>query len=312
MLEQKFTLNGINLKNFYGENNRHFKLLRKNFPDLTITGRDQNITVKGTEEDVNAFSSVLNAMVLYLEKFETIHDRDIENIITQRRKASEVDAQEMILKGANGKRIKARTENQQKLVELVRENDMVFALGPAGTGKTYTSVALAVKALKEKQVQRIILTRPAVEAGENLGFLPGDLKDKLDPFLMPLYDALRDMLSPIQLEKLMENGVIEVAPLAFMRGRTLDNAFVILDEAQNTTTSQMKMFLTRMGEKAKFIITGDPSQVDLPPRQKSGLKDAIHILKNIANIGFVYLNESDVVRHKLVGEILKAYRKNSE
>ncbi len=312
MIEQKFKLQDINLKNFYGENNKHFKLLQDNFPNLTITGRDQNITVRGEEKELNEFSSVLNAIILYLNKFETIHNRDIENIITQRRKVEEVEAQQIILQGANGKRIKARTQNQQKLVELIQKNDMVFALGPAGTGKTYTSVALAVKALKEKQVQRIILTRPAVEAGENLGFLPGDLKEKLDPFLMPLYDALRDMLSPTKLENLMEKGVIEVAPLAFMRGRTLDNAFVILDEAQNTTPSQMKMFLTRMGEKAKFIITGDPSQLDLPRKQKSGLKDAIEVIQGIPSIGFVYLDESDVVRHRLVGEILKAYRKNSD
>ncbi len=310
MIEQKFKIESENLKNFYGENNKNLKVLRENFPDLKITGRDQNINVVGEEKDVNEFSTVLNSILLYLKKFQQIHSRDVENIIIQRRKPQDIKAQEVILTGVNGRRIKARTQHQQELVTKVSKEDMVFALGPAGTGKTYTSVALAVKALNDKEVQRIILTRPAVEAGENLGFLPGDMKEKLDPYLMPLYDALRDMLPLNKLETYLEKGIIEVAPLAFMRGRTLDNAFVILDEAQNTTPSQMKMFLTRMGEKAKFIITGDPSQVDLKPKQKSGLQDAVSTLKDIKNIGFVYLDESDVVRHQLVSEILKAYKKH--
>jgi len=220
--------------------------------------------------------------------------------------------QNILVHGVSGKLVKALTAGQQKLVETVYKNDMVFAVGPAGTGKTYTGVALAVQALKNKEVRRIILTRPAVEAGESLGFLPGDLKEKLDPYLQPLYDALKDMIHFEKLESYLEKGIIEVAPLAFMRGRTLDEAFVILDEAQNTTHSQMKMFLTRMGKRAKFIITGDPDQIDLPPKQKSGLKEAMSILHDVEGIGMVKLTEKDVVRHKLVGRILQAYKKLDE
>jgi phosphate starvation-inducible PhoH-like protein len=208
----------------------------------------------------------------------------------------------------NGKKVKAQTANQRKLVDTMRKNDLVFAIGPAGTGKTYTGVALAVKALKEKQVKRIILTRPAVEAGENLGFLPGDLKEKLDPYMMPLYDALRDMIAPEKLESHLEKGVIEIAPLAFMRGRTLDNAFVILDEAQNTTHAQMKMFLTRMGKNAKFMITGDPGQIDLPRRVISGLKEALLVLKDVDGVGMIYLDDKDVIRHRLVKKVIAAYK----
>ena len=215
---------------------------------------------------------------------------------------------EIIVHGVNGKMIKPQTPNQHKLVQTVYNKDMVFAIGPAGTGKTYTAVALAVQALKNKEVRRIIMTRPAVEAGENLGFLPGDMKDKLDPYLQPLYDALKDMIPFEKLSTYTEKGVIEAAPLAFMRGRTLDDAFVILDEAQNTTYAQMKMFLTRMGKNSKFIITGDPGQVDLPPKQKSGLREAINILKDVKDIGFIYLDDKDVVRHKIVREVLKAYK----
>ncbi len=240
----------------------------------------------------------------------------MDGILNHAEQKKELDSkyEDVIVHGIGGKLIRAKTENLKKLVESVEKNDMVFAVGPAGTGKTYTSVALAVRALKNKEVKRIVLTRPAVEAGENLGFLPGDLKEKLDPYLQPLYDALRDMISPEKLTSYIEKGIIEIAPLAFMRGRTLDEAFVILDEAQNTTHLQMKMFLTRMGENAKFIITGDPGQIDLPRQQKSGLKEAVFLLQDVKGIGFIKLTEIDVVRHKLVRKILEAYHKqeNSE
>jgi phosphate starvation-inducible PhoH-like protein len=234
-----------------------------------------------------------------LRVLETGHQHDAEHMH---------DRDKILVHGIGGKLIKAMTPNQQKLVDTIHKNDMVFAIGPAGTGKTYTGVAMAVKALKEKQVKRIILTRPAVEAGENLGFLPGDMKEKLDPYMQPLYDALRDMLPPQTLEDYILKGIIQIAPLAFMRGRTLDNAFVILDEAQNTTHSQMKMFLTRMGKNAKFMITGDPGQVDLPRRTISGLKEAILVLKDVEGIGIIYLDDKDIVRHRLVKKIIDAYK----
>ncbi|MCD5969518.1 PhoH family protein, partial [Riemerella anatipestifer] len=253
-------------------------------------------------------------IVKFITKHNTITIKDVESIlmIKDEKEKQLVFDQDIIVKGVQGKIIKAKTTNLKKLVKETETKDMVFAIGPAGTGKTYTSVALAVRALKEKQVRRIILTRPAVEAGESLGFLPGDLKEKLDPYLQPLYDALRDMIPHEKLEGFIEKKVIEVAPLAFMRGRTLDDAFVILDEAQNTTHAQMKMFLTRMGMNAKFIITGDPTQVDLPYKQKSGLKEAMHILENIKEIGFVYLNEADVVRHPVVKKIISAYNEEEK
>jgi len=256
----------------------------------------------------------LDDIVRFIQNHQAIELKDVENILSIKDETEKqlIFDQDIIVKGVNGKIIKAKTTNLKKLVKESEKKDMIFAIGPAGTGKTYTSVALAVKALKEKNVKRIILTRPAVEAGESLGFLPGDLKEKLDPYLQPLYDALRDMIPHERLENFIEKRVIEVAPLAFMRGRTLDDAFVILDEAQNTTHSQMKMFLTRMGMNAKFIITGDPSQIDLPKNQQSGLQEAMKILQNVEEIGFIHLNESDVVRHPIVKKIILAYNQNEK
>jgi len=267
--------------------------------------------VYGDEELLEEFDKRFNMLMDHFIKFNKLDENVIERVLTSTGKEeypSSNNSAEVLVHGVGGKLIKAQTANQRKLVDLMGKNDMVFAIGPAGTGKTYTGVALAVKALKEKQVKRIILTRPAVEAGENLGFLPGDLKEKLDPYMQPLYDALRDMIPHEKLEMFIEKGVIQIAPLAFMRGRTLDNAFVILDEAQNTTHAQMKMFLTRMGKSAKFMITGDPGQIDLPRRTVSGLKEALLVLKDVKGIGMVYLDDKDVIRHKLVKSIISAYK----
>ncbi|VDH04775.1 PhoH family protein [Bergeyella zoohelcum] len=309
MYELNYTLEGIDVKIFYGVNNQFFNLIKSSFPTLKITGRDQNIFAMGQQETLDILQSKLDDIVLFISKNNSITLKDIENILHLKNEEEKqlVFDQDIIVKGVNGKIIKAKTTNLKKLVQEVNKKDMVFAIGPAGTGKTYTSVALAAKALRDKEVKRIILTRPAVEAGESLGFLPGDLKEKMDPYLQPLYDALRDMIPHEKLETFIEKKVIEIAPLAFMRGRTLDEAFVILDEAQNTTHSQMKMFLTRMGMNAKFIITGDPSQVDLPLKQKSGLREAMRILRDVEEIGFVHLSEEDVVRHPVVKKIIHAY-----
>lgn len=310
MFELEYEIEGIDVKSFYGVNNQFFNLLISTFPTLKITGRNHLLHAKGNKEALGVFKNKVDDIVAYLSRYNTMDLKDLENILNLKDPMERdlVLSQDIIVKGVNGKIIKAKTTNLKKLVKQVAKKDMVFAIGPAGTGKTYTSVALAVKALKDKEVKRIILTRPAVEAGESLGFLPGDLKEKLDPYLQPLYDALRDMIPHEKLEGFIEKKVIEVAPLAFMRGRTLDDAFVILDEAQNTTHSQMKMFLTRMGMNAKFIITGDPSQVDLPMKQKSGLREAMRILKGIDSIGFVHLSEEDVVRHPVVKKIIAAYK----
>ena len=309
MFELKYELNGIDAKNFYGVNNQFFNLVKSTFPTLKITGRDQCVFANGNQETLDLLKSKLNDIVAFLSKNNSINIKDVKSILNIKDESEKqlVFDQDIIVKGVNGKIIKAKTTNLKKLVKTTDSKDMIFAIGPAGTGKTYTSVALAVRALRDKEVKRIILTRPAVEAGESLGFLPGDLKEKLDPYLQPLYDALRDMIPHEKLEGFMEKNVIEVAPLAFMRGRTLDEAFVILDEAQNTTYAQMKMFLTRMGMNAKFIITGDPSQIDLPMRQKSGLTEAMRILNDVNEIGFVYLTEEDVVRHPIVRKIINAY-----
>ena len=309
MFELKYELNGIDAKNFYGVNNQFFNLVKSTFPTLKITGRDQYVFANGNQETLDLLKSKLNDIVDFISKNNSIDIKDVESILNIKDESEKqlVFDQDIIVKGVNGKIIKAKTTNLKKLVKTTDSKDMIFAIGPAGTGKTYTSVALAVRALRDKEVKRIILTRPAVEAGESLGFLPGDLKEKLDPYLQPLYDALRDMIPHEKLEGFMEKNVIEVAPLAFMRGRTLDEAFVILDEAQNTTYAQMKMFLTRMGMNAKFIITGDPSQIDLPMRQKSGLTEAMRILNGVNEIGFVYLTEEDVVRHPIVRKIINAY-----
>ena len=309
MFELKYELNGIDAKNFYGVNNQFFNLVKSTFPTLKITGRDQCVFANGNQETLDLLKSKLNDIVDFISKNNSINIKDVKSILNIKDESEKqlVFDQDIIVKGVNGKIIKAKTTNLKKLVKTTDSKDMIFAIGPAGTGKTYTSVALAVRALRDKEVKRIILTRPAVEAGESLGFLPGDLKEKLDPYLQPLYDALRDMIPHEKLEGFMEKNVIEVAPLAFMRGRTLDEAFVILDEAQNTTYAQMKMFLTRMGMNAKFIITGDPSQIDLPMRQKSGLTEAMRILNDVNEIGFVYLTEEDVVRHPIVRKIINAY-----
>ncbi|MBC7556024.1 MAG: PhoH family protein [Chryseobacterium sp.] len=309
MFELNYEISDIDVKSFYGVNNQFFNLIKSSFPTLKITGRDNIIFAKGEQPTLDIFKIKLEDIVSFIKKYETINIKDVESIlrIKDENEKKLVFDNDVIVKGVNGKIIKAKTTNLKKLVKESEKKDMVFAIGPAGTGKTYTSVALAVRALRDKEVKRIILTRPAVEAGESLGFLPGDLKEKLDPYLQPLYDALRDMIPHEKLEGFIEKNVIEVAPLAFMRGRTLDEAFVILDEAQNTTHSQMKMFLTRMGMNAKFIITGDPTQVDLPMRQKSGLKEAMRILENVGEIGFVHLTEEDVVRHPVVRKIIVAY-----
>jgi len=309
MFELTYDLEDIDAKIFYGVNNQYFNLIKSTFPTLKITGRDHYIFAMGNQEALDIFKKKLDDIVNFISKNNSIDLKDVENIlnIKDENEKQLVFDQDIIVKGVNGKVIKAKTTNLKKLVKETEKKDMVFAIGPAGTGKTYTSVALAAKALKDKQVKRIVLTRPAVEAGESLGFLPGDLKEKLDPYLQPLYDALRDMIPHEKLEGFIEKKVIEVAPLAFMRGRTLDDAFVILDEAQNTTHSQMKMFLTRMGMNAKFIITGDPTQIDLPPKQQSGLKEAMRILRDVKEIGFVHLTEEDVVRHPVVKKIILAY-----
>ena len=290
-------------------NNANLKHIKSFFPKLKVVARGNLITIMGDEEVMDEFERKFELVVQHFHKFNAVTENNIDNLMLDegQKMISTDDGSETIVHGNQGVKIKARTLNQKKLVQAVNANDMVFAVGPAGTGKTYTAVALAVRALKAKEVKRIVLTRPAVEAGENLGFLPGDLKEKLDPYLMPLYDALRDMIPPEKLADMIEFGIIEIAPLAFMRGRTLDKAFVILDEAQNTTSMQMKMFLTRMGMTAKFVITGDMSQVDLPHRQRSGLSYALDVLKDVEGIGVVRLAQSDIIRHSLVKRIVDAF-----
>ncbi len=311
MNELDIELSEINPKEFFGEQNANIDLLKKYFPKLKLVARGNRIKVFGNEERLEEFDRRFTMLMEHFIKYNKIDENVIERVLTSTTKEDYETSSEsgkVLLHGVSGKPIKAQTANQRKLVELMNKNDMVFAIGPAGTGKTYTGVALAVKALKEKQVKRIILTRPAVEAGENLGFLPGDLKEKLDPYMQPLYDALFDMIPHEKLETYLEKGIIQIAPLAFMRGRTLDNAFVILDEAQNTSHAQMKMFLTRMGKNAKFMITGDPGQIDLPRRVISGLKEALLILKDTKGVGMVYLDDKDVIRHRLVKKIIAAYK----
>lgn len=295
---------------FYGEDDTNINHIRTLFPKLKIVARGTKLIAFGEEHLLADFQQQLEKLIAYATKYNRLDHRAIDSILsTSETESAEKESEtDIIVHGVNGKVIRPQTKNQVKLVSLMHKNDMVFAIGPAGTGKTYVGVALAVKALKEKQVKRIILTRPAVEAGENLGFLPGDLKEKLDPYMQPLYDALRDMIPYEKLNAFIEAGIIEIAPLAFMRGRTLDNAFVILDEAQNTTHAQMKMFLTRMGRNAKFMITGDPGQVDLPRKVSSGLKEAMLILQNVKGIAFLHLDDKDVVRHPLVRSIIDAYK----
>jgi phosphate starvation-inducible PhoH-like protein len=304
-------LSEITPREFFGQQNSNLTLLKKYFPKLKIVARGNKITAYGDEEMLEEFDRRLGMLIKHFSKYNKLDENVIERVLTSNTSAdyqTSAESGAILVHGVGGKIIKAQTANQRKLVELMGKNDLMFAVGPAGTGKTYTGVALAVQALKNKEVKRIVLTRPAVEAGENLGFLPGDLKEKLDPYMQPLYDALRDMIPAEKLESLIEKGVIQIAPLAFMRGRTLDNAFVILDEAQNTTHAQMKMFLTRMGKNAKFMITGDPGQIDLPRRVISGLKEALLVLKNTEGIGMIFLDDKDVIRHKLVKKVIEAYK----
>jgi phosphate starvation-inducible PhoH-like protein len=310
--ERIIELEEINPKDFFGPHNSTIEALKKYFPKIKIVARGSNLKIYGESDVLDEFEIRFERLIKYYNRYNKLDDNSIERIVTssgnEEKTAASKNGKDVLVHGVGGKMIKPQTENQRKMVTLMGKNDMLFAVGPAGTGKTYTAVALAVKALKEKEVRKIILTRPAVESGENLGFLPGDLKEKLDPYMQPLYDALRDMIPHERLESYLEKGVIQIAPLAFMRGRTLDNAFVILDEAQNTTHNQMKMFLTRMGKSAKFIITGDPGQIDLPRKQVSGLKESLLVLKDINGIAQVYLDDKDVVRHKLVKSILSAYK----
>lgn len=310
MNERSILLEEISPNDFFGPQNATIKLLKTYFPKLKIVARGTEIKAFGEPVVLDEFEKRFGMLVKYYEKYNKLDDNAIEQLLTTtgRSSSSSKKSDGVLVHGVGGRLIKAQTENQRKMVSKMETNDMLFAVGPAGTGKTYTAVALAVKALKEKEVKRIILTRPAVESGENLGFLPGDLKDKLDPYMQPLYDALRDMIPFEKLDSYIEKGVIQIAPLAFMRGRTLDNAFVILDEAQNTTQSQMKMFLTRMGKHAKFIITGDPGQIDLPRKQTSGLKTSLLALKDVKGIANIFLDDKDVIRHRLVKEIIKAYK----
>ena len=306
MAEKKFIITDIEPSRFFGPYNSYFKIFKSQFPALHLSSRGNNISAKGEIKDLNEFSEVVDSIIKYLKINKTVSLGDIERIVEgEENKKSEVGS--IIIHGQSGKVISARTKNQQELVDLVDQNDLVFAIGPAGTGKTYTAVALAVRALRNKEIKKIILCRPAVEAGESLGFLPGDMKDKVDPYLRPLYDALGDMIPPEKFKAYIEKGIIEVAPLAFMRGRTLNNCFAILDEGQNATNTQLKMFLTRMGPISKVVVTGDLTQVDLPARIESGLAPALNLLKNVKGIGIVKLNENDVVRHRLVKEIIRAY-----
>jgi phosphate starvation-inducible PhoH-like protein len=316
LIEKTVTLDNISLIDFLGVENKTIDSLAAAFPKSRIVSRGNQIHIKGTTAEIVQIDDILNSLIEHYHKYGKVTEENVQNHIDheQERMLPEHSANgngdDVIVYGTKGAPIKPKTVNQQKLVDLARDNDLVFALGPAGTGKTYISVAMAVRALKNKQVKKLIITRPAVEAGENLGFLPGDLKEKIDPYLRPIYDALHDMIPFEKLRYYMEREIIEIAPLAYMRGRTLNNAFILLDEAQNTTPMQMKMFLTRMGPDSKMIVTGDASQIDLPTKQKSGLKEAIRILTDVKGIGILELNEKDVVRHRLVRDIIEAYRRD--
>ena len=317
MNELKITLETVNPVVLWGPNNEYYEMIKRSFPKLKIVTRGNEVKALGDEQELNHFNDKLNKIINHLDQYQNLSNNDLIEILGSSAQAppklegsvesGELSSSEVIVFGPNGIMVKARTANQRRMVGSINHNDVIFAVGPAGTGKTYTAVALAVRALKNKEIKRIILTRPAVEAGENLGFLPGDLKEKIDPYLRPLYDALDDMIPADKLKTYLENRTIEIAPLAFMRGRTLDNCFVILDEAQNATDMQLKMFLTRMGPSAKFIVTGDVTQIDLPKKQQSGLTGALRILTDIKGIEIIYLTGQDVVRHKLVRKILEAY-----
>lgn len=312
MLETVITLEDVSLVDFLGVHNKNIKEVATAYPQSKIVSRGNEIRIKGTKSEIERIEEVMNALIAHFRKYGKITDEQVKQYLggAARNVNTADDDSDVILYGNRGVVVKAKTLNQRKLVEAAGKFDLVFATGPAGTGKTYTAVAIAVRALRNKDVRKIIITRPAVEAGENLGFLPGDLKEKIDPYLRPIYDALDDMIPPEKLKLYLESRVIEIAPLAYMRGRTLNNAFILLDEAQNTTPMQMKMFLTRMGPTSKAIITGDRTQVDLPKNQKSGLNDSLTILKGIKGIGFVELDGADVVRHRLVKDILAAYEKS--
>ncbi|GAB4235924.1 MAG: PhoH family protein [Ekhidna sp.] len=308
MLEKVITLENVSLVDFLGVENQNIRTLATAFPDSKIVSRGNEIRIKGTAPQILKINEILNSLLSHYHEYGKVTNENVKDYV-----ANEEDTisggtkANVLVHGTRGVRIAPKTANQKKLVEAVSKNDLVFAIGPAGTGKTYISVALAVRALKNKEIKKIIITRPAVEAGENLGFLPGDLKEKIDPYLRPIYDALSDMIPAEKLRYYQENGIIEIAPLAYMRGRTLNDAYVLLDEAQNTTPMQIKMFLTRMGPESKVIITGDRSQIDLPRNQESGLVETVKILKDVQGIGFVELDDRDVVRHKLVKAIIKAY-----
>jgi phosphate starvation-inducible PhoH-like protein len=311
LTEKVVTLNDVSLIDFLGIENKNVQSLAAAFPKSRIVSRGNEILIRGTSDEIVQIDDILTSLLNHYHTYGKITEENVQDFISQEHVAlGDVEvSDEIIVYGTRGAPIKPKSPNQRKLVQLVKENDLVFALGPAGTGKTYISVALAVRALKDKQVRKIIITRPAVEAGENLGFLPGDLKEKIDPYLRPIYDALNDMIPFEKLQYYMEREIIEIAPLAYMRGRTLNNAFILLDEGQNTTPMQMKMFLTRMGPESKMIVTGDISQIDLPHNQRSGLKEAAGILQNVKGMGFIELNGRDVVRHKLVRDIIEAYDK---
>jgi phosphate starvation-inducible protein PhoH and related proteins len=315
LIEKTVTLENISLIDFLGVANKTIDTLAAAFPKSRIISRGNQIHIKGSTSEIVQIDDILASLIEHYHKYGKVTEENVQNYISHEQEMmlpeNQQPADDIILYGTKGNPIKPKTVNQQKLVDAVKENDLVFALGPAGTGKTYISVALAVRALKNKHVKKIIITRPAVEAGENLGFLPGDLKEKIDPYLRPIYDGLNDMIPFEKLRYYMEREIIEIAPLAYMRGRTLNNAFILLDEAQNTTPMQMKMFLTRMGPDSKMIVTGDASQIDLPSRQSSGLKEAIRILRDVRGIGMVELNEKDVVRHRLVRDIIEAYHKEA-
>lgn len=306
MIEKHIILEDIDPVAFYGIGNSHLQMIRSLFPKLRIVARDNVVRVLGDDNDITVFQDKIELMRKHVLKFNSISEEDILDIIKGRQTKGEA-IKDVLVYNISGKPIKSRSANQQRLIDEYEKKDMIFAVGPAGTGKTYLSIALAVKSLKEKSIKRIILSRPAVEAGEKLGFLPGDMKEKIDPYLQPLYDALEDMIPQVKLQDMMEKNIIQIAPLAFMRGRTLNDAVVILDEAQNTTPAQIRMFLTRMGWNTKMIITGDVTQIDLPRGQKSGLVDAMDILKDIDDISFVNLSGKDIVRHKLVTKIVSAY-----
>ncbi len=311
MIEKNFILDGIDLVGFYGAGNVHLQMLKKLYPKLRIVARDNIIRAMGDEEELERFGRTIHLLKDYCNKYNSLNEEAIIDAVNGKKGDKGSDSN-VIVYNINGRPIYPRSENQCRLVEEFRKNDMVFAVGPAGTGKTYTAIALAVRALKNREIRKIILSRPAVEAGEKLGFLPGDMRDKIDPYLQPLYDALEDMIPITRLKEHMDNNVIQIAPLAFMRGRTLNDAIVILDEAQNTTPQQIKMFLTRMGTNTKMIITGDLTQIDLPQHQNSGLLHAQRILNGVPGIGFVTLNKKDIVRHKLVTRIVEAYEKHEK